>query len=1379
LANRRIKRTKSFGSYLTAINQDVVNLQNRPNIKGDLAAGSVNGDTLSSTVTLASNSIQSANFQPGLTGWAIDGTGIAEFSDVYVRGDINAYSGTIGYWNISYPAVERYIGPSRLFGTFLESRDLGNTDIDDTSGTYVGLYKSYTQGALLINGAYRTSGISTITVRDNDYRIGDVVTVVVNEDSSFNQYKAVIISTDNDHIQYIDSGSDVTITTGINYTGTVTLVNPDVSGLYLKDYSKSLFDYGYFSTEGVAYVSAQMINLMYNPSFEYLGSPSTYGWSTSSGVRIAPVYYTPSYNAANTTAMTTTKIGTITNVSKTGSTITYTAANSLTAAEYVSIVGVKSTNNTTGASNTWFNYSNVAVATANSTAFTVTSANATADTYSTSNGLYYSLGSTQVNRFTISGVSVATNTITYTTSAVHNLVPGEMVRITATGGTNLAYNNATVFSTPATNTFTVVAAGAVATGFTTGTVTRYVQNYSTAGSAFGGSYSSNSIATTSYVVGTVDYAKARSYGIFDVDKSLYLNLHMFEQYQPESLIITATPTVSSGGLGANVVVTTPMTHGLAVNDLVYVDFTLTDDLGISFVPTGGVAKVTAIGSTTTFTYSVVSTVAGTTYTLGTQSNKDGTARTKAVYKVFYPAMDLKEVFIKFPNAASYSVTSIPTASNGVTVYGSTNSLNAGDYVSLTGATTDSLNGLYQVYAANSTTFTVMSNNTATTSNTMPTATVAQPLYPILTPETQAIWDGYPSTYTITSFTSNGTNVTFNVTNNFTDENPDGEYSVIVSGISTNGGVTNLGLNGTYYPPSSFSSPKYVSFDGTTLVVPFAGSITSGIGFATMDTDDRVHPAHYLTMDPAVYMPELLDPLMGITPYDTSIAGINSLPVISSLALDAAYSKIDPVGYAAKSNFSLYIPGWQYAQQSANIGPAIANDSYIATDVIDRFTYRTQPTTAVSRVLTRYSAQPFTLIFDDTGFSTSNRSFYGDQGSQYSWLDSTLATPEQISIQSPTQWLDVELGNQYAALNSFDYIGMNSKYFSKSLNKPGHLAMNSSTYEATYDGFTDSQVLRLSAGEQLAETFWNSSKYYVYTEAYSTHALTENNPTSIFGSVANWSDEKKYGSKAYRREESSLITNVATDSAITTTLTAKKFFGTTKEATLKLYVDNKSPLSSPASSATITADSVGISSRLTISGTGADDVALGATNHPPFQVGNSYGANIAMDANEFQARNGATYATLYLNNNGGSVGIGKASATNAYGYTYIYNAYDNDITATRHAMWISSAGQVGWASSSRTRKQDIVTAAIDPKAVLSIEPKFFRYIKEVELRGDEAPIEVGMIAEDLHDAGLTHFVDYNDDGSIQGIHYTTYVVALQAVVRDLSDRLQKIEDKLNN
>jgi hypothetical protein len=181
------------------------------------------------------------------------------------------------------------------------------------------------------------------------------------------------------------------------------------------------------------------------------------------------------------------------------------------------------------------------------------------------------------------------------------------------------------------------------------------------------------------------------------------------------------------------------------------------------------------------------------------------------------------------------------------------------------------------------------------------------------------------------------------------------------------------------------------------------------------------------------------------------------------------------------------------------------------------------------------------------------------------------------------------------------------------------------------------------------------------------------------------------------------------------------------------------------------------------------VSISSTTHN-FQIGDDTGLNIRIDDNEIMAVNNGATSTLNLNTQGGTVVFGGLLDSN--------DTYANDITTTRRAMWISSAGVMGYASSSRTKKQDIEAANLNVESILSIEPKHFRYIKAVEDLGDEAPIEIGMIAEDLHDAGLTDFVDYGASGDIEGIHYSNYVVALQAVVRDQATKIAALTDRLD-
>ena len=300
MANRRIKRTKSFSSYIRSIENRVATLRAEAGVGGGIAPGAVSAENLAQEVTLVTNSIKSADYVPGVLGWNISGTGVAEFSNIFVRGDINAETGTIGYWNISSPGVERTIGSRKLFGTFLESADFGATDDAVDSGVYVGLFKSYFEDSVPVTGATRLNNVVTITAPNHGYLNGDSVIVLIDNDSTdlygTGTVPTLIIEVSKDTFKYQSPGEDTDYVDGSgdfvdhSVTGTATLYVKDVAGLYLQDYGKKVFDYGYFSNEGVSYVSAETFNLIHNPSFELeidgIPTANTVGWVVSNATAV-------------------------------------------------------------------------------------------------------------------------------------------------------------------------------------------------------------------------------------------------------------------------------------------------------------------------------------------------------------------------------------------------------------------------------------------------------------------------------------------------------------------------------------------------------------------------------------------------------------------------------------------------------------------------------------------------------------------------------------------------------------------------------------------------------------------------------------------------------------------------------------------------------------------------------------------------------------------------------------------------------------------------------------------------------------------------------------------------------------------------------------
>ena len=143
----------------------------------------------------------------------------------------------------------------------------------------------------------------------------------------------------------------------------------------------------------------------------------------------------------------------------------------------------------------------------------------------------------------------------------------------------------------------------------------------------------------------------------------------------------------------------------------------------------------------------------------------------------------------------------------------------------------------------------------------------------------------------------------------------------------------------------------------------------------------------------------------------------------------------------------------------------------------------------------------------------------------------------------------------------------------------------------------------------------------------------------------------------------------------------------------------------------------------------------------------------------------------------------------------------NIAGTRLTAWVEVAtGRIGNTSSSARFKMNIRESAIDPLKVLSIVPKYYQYIDEIRKRDDpkyksyvgpnyHVALEIGMIAEELHAAGLWEFVAYNyeKDGTLSldpmgnpipnTIHYANWAIALQVVARYQQKKIDNLESRL--
>lgn len=106
------------------------------------------------------------------------------------------------------------------------------------------------------------------------------------------------------------------------------------------------------------------------------------------------------------------------------------------------------------------------------------------------------------------------------------------------------------------------------------------------------------------------------------------------------------------------------------------------------------------------------------------------------------------------------------------------------------------------------------------------------------------------------------------------------------------------------------------------------------------------------------------------------------------------------------------------------------------------------------------------------------------------------------------------------------------------------------------------------------------------------------------------------------------------------------------------------------------------------------------------------------------------------------------------------------------------GRVSRGASSRRYKKDIAAWSADKQAVLAMQVVSFHYRAALFAADDplrtDPPLEVGLIAEDLHDLGLTWLVAYDDQGRPDNIRYERIALALLPVIQDHEARLDALE-----
>ncbi|MEU8133229.1 tail fiber domain-containing protein [Streptodolium elevatio] len=119
------------------------------------------------------------------------------------------------------------------------------------------------------------------------------------------------------------------------------------------------------------------------------------------------------------------------------------------------------------------------------------------------------------------------------------------------------------------------------------------------------------------------------------------------------------------------------------------------------------------------------------------------------------------------------------------------------------------------------------------------------------------------------------------------------------------------------------------------------------------------------------------------------------------------------------------------------------------------------------------------------------------------------------------------------------------------------------------------------------------------------------------------------------------------------------------------------------------------------------------------------------------------------------------------------------SGTWYAVWVEGDGTFARNTSSIRFKENVRDYEINPAAVLNLRPVIYDRKDQLDDDGNLKPgrkNEVGLIAEEVEQAGLEWLVNYMD-GQVDGLRYDLLGVALVPVVRDQKVRIEALEQRL--
>lgn len=157
-----------------------------------------------------------------------------------------------------------------------------------------------------------------------------------------------------------------------------------------------------------------------------------------------------------------------------------------------------------------------------------------------------------------------------------------------------------------------------------------------------------------------------------------------------------------------------------------------------------------------------------------------------------------------------------------------------------------------------------------------------------------------------------------------------------------------------------------------------------------------------------------------------------------------------------------------------------------------------------------------------------------------------------------------------------------------------------------------------------------------------------------------------------------------------------------------------------------------------------------------------------------------FASLTTDDNTVDTGGSDAVIVPSHGGTGVRNVYGNPLSlAPRRPVYCLYDGTLGCDCSSAGSVSNVSDADgfIPLDALRQVKWKVYFLKDDLNLKLDDAQPVVGLIAEDLDDAGLGFFCEYDGDGNPSGVDYSRLSVAALRLAQKAMDEVDELRTEV--